>query len=114
MGVRRRHIRALAEKLLDEYCATGAPVDVRKIAEALGIEVKIDPVDDDLSGFLYREPSSGRAVIGVNSNHHPNRRNFTVAHELGHYLLHEAETVHLDSKSSGYTLQLRSPESATG
>jgi len=114
MGVRRRHIRAVAEKLLQEHCPNGAPVDVRGIAEALGVEVKLDRVDDDLSGFLFREPSTGRTVIGANANHHPNRRNFTVAHELGHYLLHEAETVHLDSKSSGYTLQLRSPESATG
>lgn len=114
MGVRRKHIRELAERLLSEHCPLGAPVDVRNIAQALGIEVKVEPVDDDLSGFLFREPETGRSVIGVNSTHHANRRNFTIAHELGHFLLHEAETVHLDSKSSGYTLQLRSPESATG
>ena len=114
MGVRRKFIRELAEKLLDQHSPTGAPADVLKIAESLGIEVKTESVDKDLSGFLFREPKSGRAVIGVNSNHHKNRQTFTIAHELGHYLLHEAETVHLDSKSSGYTLQLRSPASATG
>jgi Zn-dependent peptidase ImmA (M78 family) len=114
MGVRRKFIRELAEKLLEEHCPNGAPVDVQRIAESLGIEVKREPVDDDLSGFLYREPNTGHAVIGVNANHHENRRTFTIAHELGHFLLHESETVHLDSRSSGYTLQLRSPESATG
>lgn len=114
MGVRRKFIRELAEKLLKEHCPNGAPVDVQRIAQRLGIEIKREPVDDDLSGFLLREAKSGRAVIGVNANHHENRRTFTIAHELGHFLLHEAETVHLDSKSSGYTLQLRSPESATG
>lgn len=114
MGVRRKHIRDLAEGLLARHCPHGAPVDVIRIAESHGIEVKVDPVDDDLSGFLYREPNTGRTVIGVNSTHHENRQNFTIAHELGHFLLHEAETVHLDSKSAGYTLQLRSPRSATG
>ncbi len=114
MGVRRKFIRELAEKLLDQHSPNGAPANALKIAESLGIEVKIESVDKDLSGFLLREPKTGRAVIGVNSNHHENRQTFTIAHELGHYLLHEAETVHLDSKSSGYTLQLRSPASATG
>jgi Zn-dependent peptidase ImmA (M78 family) len=114
MGVRRKFIRETAERLLKQHCRDGAAVDVQAIAESYGIEVKLEPVDDDLSGFLFREPQSGRTVIGVNASHHPNRRTFTIAHELGHFLLHEAETVHLDSKSSGYTLQLRSPASATG
>lgn len=114
MGVRRKFIRETAERVLSEYCPDCPPVDVEQIAARLGIEVKIESVDDDLSGFLYREPKTGRAVIGVNAKHHPNRRTFTIAHELGHYLLHESETVHLDSKKDGYTLQLRNPASATG
>lgn len=114
MGVRRKHIRELAEKLLRKHNPKGAPVKVKDIAEALGIEVKLEEVDDDLSGFLYRERKSGRTVIGANANHHKNRQNFTIAHELGHYLLHEGETVHLDSKKPGYTIQLRNPMSSTG
>lgn len=114
MGVRRKFIRETAERVLDAHCPDCPPVNVRKIAKRLGIEVKIESVDDDLSGFLYREPKTERAVIGVNARHHPNRQTFTIAHELGHYLLHESETVHLDSKKNGYTLQLRNPASATG
>ena len=100
--------------MLDEHCPDCPPANVEQIAKRLGIEVKFDSVDDDLSGFLYREPKTGRAVIGVNANHHPHRQTFTIAHELGHYLLHESETVHVDSKKDGYTLQLRNPTSATG
>lgn len=37
----------------------------------------------------------GQTVIGVNSLHHPNRQRFTIAHELGHLLLHKDE-VHID------------------
>jgi Zn-dependent peptidase ImmA (M78 family) len=29
----------------------------------------------------------GSAVIGVNQQHHANRKRFSLAHELGHYLL---------------------------
>lgn len=114
MGVRRKFVRETAERVLQEYCPDSPPVNVRQIAERLGIEVKLDSVDDDLSGFLFRQPKTGRALIGVNANHHPNRQTFTIAHELGHFLLHESETVHLDSKKDGYTLQLRNPASATG
>ena len=32
-----------------------------------------------------------RSIIGVNARHHPNRRRFSIAHELGHYLLHKGE-----------------------
>lgn len=113
MGVRRKFIRELAEKLLEAHCPHGAPVDVASIAEHYDIEVKLERVDDDLSGFLLRD-DSGTAIIGANRNHHENRRRFTIAHELGHFLLHEAERVHLDSRASGYALQLRSPVSATG
>ena len=114
MGVRRKFIRETAERVLKEHCPDCPPVNVRQIAERLNIEVRLDSVEDDLSGFLYREPKTGRAVIGINTNHHPNRQTFTIAHELGHFLLHESETVHLDSKKDGYTLQLRNPDSATG
>jgi Zn-dependent peptidase ImmA (M78 family) len=113
MGVRRKFIRDLAEKLLATHCPNGAPVDVEGIAKHYGIKIKLERVDNDLSGFLYRD-DSGHAIIGANRNHHENRRRFTIAHELGHFLLHEAERVHLDSRISGYSLQLRSPESATG
>lgn len=33
----------------------------------------------------------GKPVIGVNSSHHPNRQRFTIAHELGHVVLHRAK-----------------------
>ena len=42
---------------------------------------------------------NGVAVIILNLNHHPNRRRFTLAHEIGHHLLHKsylANNVHVD------------------
>ena len=114
MGVRRKHIRELAENLLQKHNPKGVPVHVKTIVEALGIEIKLEEVDDGLSGFLYRERKSGRTIIGANAKHPKNRLNFTIAHELGHFLLHEGETVHLDGPKPGYTIQLRDRTSSTG
>jgi len=44
--------------------------------------------------MIYRSAST--VIIGVNSLHHPNRRRFTIAHELGHYFLHKGIEVHID------------------
>jgi Zn-dependent peptidase ImmA (M78 family) len=43
-------------------------------------------VEDSVSGMPVIKDD--RSVIGVNQNHHPNRRRFTIGHELGHYVLH--------------------------
>jgi len=37
-------------------------------------------------------------VIGVNSEHSRTRQRFTIAHELGHLLLHADEEFHIDEK----------------
>ncbi len=65
------------------------PVDVMEIARALGAKVVLKAFDgeDDLSGMLFQD--NNQIIIGVNANHHPNRRRFTVAHEIGHLVLHK-------------------------
>jgi len=111
MMVRRKQVRAIAERLLAEYDVKQAPVPVEQIAKARGAVVHRTPADDDLSGFLYRKLSGRQAVIGVNAKHHPNRQVFTIAHELGHFLLHEADDVHVDR---GFQVKLRSGASSEG
>jgi Zn-dependent peptidase ImmA (M78 family) len=49
-------------------------------------------------GMVHRN-SDGTAVIGVNSMDAPNRQRFTIAHEIGHLLLHKDEHLHVDEKS---------------
>ncbi|HVX56095.1 MAG TPA: ImmA/IrrE family metallo-endopeptidase [Candidatus Saccharimonadales bacterium] len=109
--VRRKHIRTLVERLLAEHAIRSGPVDVAGLANALGVEVRQTPAEDELSGFLYRDRNRKTAVIGVNADHHPNRRNFTAAHELGHYLLHDFDDVHVDRD---FKVWLRSDASSKG
>jgi len=62
------------------------PVPVYEIAKKLDIEVRDAVLGDDVSGLLVIE--KGIPVIGVNSRHNKRRKRFTVAHEIGHYVLH--------------------------
>lgn len=114
MAIRRKHVRTLVEQLLEKFNIKKAAVPVETIVESLGIEVRKEAVDQDLSGFLLRIADQGKAIIGVNAAHPPNRVRFTLAHELGHFLLHEGETVHYDGKRLGYTVSLRNAQSSMG
>lgn len=114
MAVRRTLIRELVERLLHENGITGGAVDVKKIAASHDIDVIEDAVDDDLSGFLYRQTDGQKAIIGINSSHPPKRKRFTVAHELGHYFLHEGQAVHLDGERESFTLDRRDRVSTLG
>jgi len=92
---RRRLIETKATGLLRKSKITEAPIDVERVARDLNIVVTRTPSDDDISGFLLRHPG-GKAIIGVNTLHHPNRQRFTIAHEIGHFVLHEQNEVHVD------------------
>ncbi len=63
------------------------PVDVEGLAEALGVDVHYAWLDDRISGMLERRPN-GKYVISVHAPDPPTRQRFTIAHELGHYILH--------------------------
>lgn len=65
------------------------PFDVVGLATSIGLTVEILPLANDISGYLKRDGNGWK--IGVNSLHHPNRRRFTIAHELGHYFLHRSD-----------------------
>lgn len=64
------------------------PVDIEGLAGALGIKIKGAFLGKDISGILEHSKSDGY-VISVNASHSEARRRFTIAHELGHYLLHK-------------------------
>ena len=89
MKIRVALIRRKVNQLLEELEIDEPPVPVRKIARHCDARIVRVPGegDNDLSGFLYRE--GDQAVIGVNKDHAPVRQRFTIAHELGHLLLHE-------------------------
>jgi Zn-dependent peptidase ImmA (M78 family) len=104
-----RIIRQRVEALLSRSGVRKPPVPVEEIAVNLGLEVRYAPFDGDLSGALVR--SRGETYIGVNSSDHPNRQRFTIAHELGHFLLHKGISLHVDKD---FRVNLRDGDSSAG
>lgn len=112
--VRQKQINTLIEQLLNDQGIQSAPVPIEELARAMGVDVRYEPANDKLSGFLIRDLKHRRAVIGVNSSHHEHRQRFTIAHELGHFLLHEGEKVHIDRADYGFQVKLRNEDSSKG
>ena len=82
-----RVIEAKADELVKKYRQTPA-IAVDQIAISEGAGIKYDELDDQVSGLLVRKDTE--AFIVVNAGHAETRQRFTIAHELGHLLLHRA------------------------
>lgn len=89
-------VRQRANQLLRALEIDGPPVPVEKVAAALNIEIIAEPFTGDISGALLQ--TKGRSIIGVNKLHPLTRQRFTIAHEIGHFLLHNFEGPHFDRR----------------
>jgi Zn-dependent peptidase ImmA (M78 family) len=87
-------IERLAEALIEKHGIKEAPVPIERIASAAGALIARNHFPGYESGFALRE--AGRWIIGVNTSTSPRRQRFTIAHELGHLLLHEGRPLITD------------------
>lgn len=83
----RRDIESRATEILRDHGLLQVPVDPLRVANALGIKV--------MSAVFSEAGKSGAVAkrgdnfsIYVNANEPPARKRFTIAHEIGHKLLH--------------------------
>ncbi len=74
-----------AERLLAECDALRAPVPIDNVVRHLDLLTQARPLAE-VSGLLVVE--NGRGLIGYNASHSTVRQRFTIAHEIGHYVLH--------------------------
>ena len=82
--VRLGLVRETARGALKKHGIKEPPVSPETIAAAEGLEVRmIMTWPESLSGLLLRDSR----CIGINAKHAPTRRRFSLAHELGHWLL---------------------------
>lgn len=89
--------RRRAQQVLKDGGVTSPPVPLERLAEQCRASIRYEPFEGELSGMVHRR-SDGSGVIGVNSSHSPTRQRFTIAHEIGHLLLHSDDDVHIDEK----------------
>jgi Zn-dependent peptidase ImmA (M78 family) len=100
------------QELLTKLKIQTIPVPVTKVAKSLGAIVQASPLDDELSGLIFIKNDT--PIIGVNSQHHINRQRFTIAHEIGHLILHRhfiSNNIHVDRI---FPALMRDSRSATG
>jgi Zn-dependent peptidase ImmA (M78 family) len=87
----RDRARDTARQIIRDYGITRPPINVEEIAHSQGIEIVRHRFEGPESGFALRD--GNRRIIGLNTKTSRRRQRFTVAHELGHLLLHEGKII---------------------
>lgn len=72
--------------IVTKWVQQDGPTNVRAILSDLGVDYSEEPTPSDESGFI--EVQDGHFRVVVNSREGRQRRRFTAAHELAHYLMH--------------------------
>lgn len=104
-------IESKASQIVSEINGQRTPVDVKKIARHLGLEIREHDLGENISGVLFID--KGRGIIGLSPNENIVRKRFTIAHELGHYVLHRLnKELFVDHKQ--FKAVFRDQESSTG
>jgi len=95
--VRARYgrIEQVVSNLLAENQIVRAPVPVEEIADNCGAYVQFHEFNNEISGMLLR--ANDQLIIGVEKSQSSVRKRFTIAHELGHLLLHAGQEVRVDT-----------------
>jgi Zn-dependent peptidase ImmA (M78 family) len=114
LRIRRKLIVKLAAEALTRSGIFAPHVNIGKVAKAYGLEIIRQNADPNVSGFLIKGLEDGSGIIGVNSSHTLNRQRFTIAHEIGHFLLHNYQGVHFDRESTALQIYNRDNNSSTG
>lgn len=115
-----------AEDMLRMFSVMSPPVPIDDIARGLGASLRYDAKLDreDLSGTLFGSDTPPPwALITVNPMEPPTRQRFTIAHEIGHLMLHPVGAQYRDPKehygpgasrieaqANGYAAKLLMPE----
>ncbi len=92
--------REMAEELAERFGFAVPPVDIRKIAEGLGIEVVEMTLPNWFFGVLVNLKED--FYIAVNKGMPDHSKNFTIAHELAHHQLHGDELAYMKNSKRDY------------
>jgi Zn-dependent peptidase ImmA (M78 family) len=79
-----------AEKLLAAAWSGGVPVDPVAIARRVGLRVLYAPMEQETMGALIKRPGEDPTIL-INQEDSENRKRFTCAHELGHFVRRKDE-----------------------
>lgn len=90
-----------AKALLEKYKISSFPVNIEEICKSEGVQVHYvdftdiqQKIQETILGAIQKQ-SDGKYAVLVNEDDSEARARFTIAHELGHYLMYTKES---DSK----------------
>jgi hypothetical protein len=95
--------------------ASEAGQSIQGLARRLGLRVDEENLPNELSAVLLRSPNCGSPSgyrIAVNRRHSPERQRWSIAHEIGHYVLHKDDPdfeVIVDDQEYGVVVPLVAP-----
>lgn len=78
----------------DPTTTTGCSIDLEAIADKLQIQLNPSKLPDSVSGVFFRRDKKLFLIYNEDQSEH--RQRFTIAHEIGHYILHASESLHYD------------------
>lgn len=81
------HIRVTATRLLQSAGATGEPVDLRAVVSALNLEL-VERGREPFASEAALVPMGDTRAIVTRGGGDERRRRFSIAHEIGHFMLH--------------------------
>ena len=87
MGHSSSHIRRQAARLLDSAGVSREPVSLRDVVSALNLEL-VHKTREPFSCEAALQPLGDAHAIVLNGAGDERRRRFTIAHEIGHFVLH--------------------------
>ncbi len=88
----RRRIQQLALSTIGDKLIL--PIPIKEIIKSQGIKLKALDRSEDISGILIIEPNN--TTIGYMRHEPEVRQRFTMAHELGHFMLHREGELFVD------------------
>jgi len=104
------YIEEKSVNILKEFNLLKSPINVNKLAKKLGVGVEASNFNDEVSGLFVIKDD--KPYIAYNLNQSKKRRRFTIAHELGHFILHsKSKSLFIDKNKS---IMYRNSESSTG
>lgn len=87
-----KNIKLKTAEFIDKYISNQStfPINIKEIIKGENIIIEERKLSDGLSGLLIIKGKS--KLIGVDDTHGKERQRFTLAHELGHFVLHNEES----------------------
>lgn len=104
------YIENTVNNILKSHKINKSNFDIFKLVSDLNIKFYEKELDKDISGLFAQK--NGINLITVNSTDSLERKRFTIAHELGHFILHSSNTsLFIDGTSK---IMFRNNESSSG